>query len=73
LELAVETINLLLIINPDSAEEYRDRGLIYQQLEAYRAALADLTHYLELAPKANDAQLVRNMIGELTEINAKFN
>ena len=72
-ELAIETINLLLLINPDSAEEYRDRGLIYQQLEAFRASLADLTHYLELAPNASDAQLVRNMIGELKEINAKFN
>lgn len=72
-ELAIETINLLLLINPDSAEEYRDRGLIYQQLEAFRASLADLTHYLELAPNASDAQLVRNMISELKEINAKFN
>jgi regulator of sirC expression with transglutaminase-like and TPR domain len=73
LELAIETVNLLLLINPNSAEEYRDRGLIYQQLEAFRASLADLTHYLELAPKANDAQLVRNMISELREINAKLN
>jgi regulator of sirC expression with transglutaminase-like and TPR domain len=72
-ELAIEAINLLLLINPDSAEEYRDRGLIYQQLEAFRASLADLTRYLELAPNASDAQLVRNMIGELKEINAKFN
>ncbi len=72
-ELAIETINLLLLINPDSAEEYRDRGLIYHQLEAFRAALEDLTRYLELAPKASDAQLVHNMLTELKEINAKFN
>ncbi len=72
-ELAIEAIHLLLLINPDSAEEYRDRGLIYQQLEAFRASLEDLTRYLELAPEANDAQLVRNMIAELREINAKMN
>ncbi|MGB8338888.1 MAG: tetratricopeptide repeat protein [Burkholderiales bacterium] len=73
IELAIETIDLLLLINPDSAEEYRDRGLIYQQLEAFRASLEDLTRYLELAPNASDAQLVRNMVAELKEINAKFN
>jgi regulator of sirC expression with transglutaminase-like and TPR domain len=72
-ELAIEAINLLLLINPDSAEEYRDRGLIYQQLEAFRASLADLMRYLELAPNAGDAQLVRNMIAELREFNAKLN
>jgi regulator of sirC expression with transglutaminase-like and TPR domain len=73
LDLALEAINLLILINPEGAEEYRDRGLLYQQLEAFRASLADLTRYLELAPDANDAQLVRNMIGELREINAKLN
>jgi regulator of sirC expression with transglutaminase-like and TPR domain len=72
-ELAIETINLLLLIHPDSAEEFRDRGLIYHQLEAFRASLEDLTRYLELAPKASDAQLVRNMVAELKEINAKLN
>jgi regulator of sirC expression with transglutaminase-like and TPR domain len=72
-ELAIETINLILLINPDSAEEYRDRGLIYQQLEAFRASLEDMTRYLELAPHASDAQLVHNMLAELKEINAKFN
>ncbi len=73
LELAVEVINLLLLIDPDAAEEYRDRGLLYQQLEAYRAALADLTHYLELMPAASDAQLVHNMVKELSDINARLN
>lgn len=73
LEMAVETINLILLVNPESAEDYRDRGLIYQQLEAFRASLADLTRYLELAPDAGDAQLVRNLLGELREINARLN
>jgi regulator of sirC expression with transglutaminase-like and TPR domain len=73
IDLALETINLLLLIQPDTPHEYRDRGLLYQQVEAYRAALEDLTHYLELDPEADDAKLVAEMVRELQEINDKLN
>ena len=39
-------------------EEYRDRGLTHLQRRAFRAAVADLNHYLTLSPMADDRQLV---------------
>jgi regulator of sirC expression with transglutaminase-like and TPR domain len=73
IELAIETINLSLLIHPDASHEYRDRGLLYQQLEAYRAALEDLSHYLDMDPQADDAKLVGQMVRELKDINDKLN
>jgi regulator of sirC expression with transglutaminase-like and TPR domain len=55
-------MNRMLLIMPESAEELRDRGLIYAQLEAFRAAAADLQNYLRRVPDAADA----------TEIHAKL-
>ncbi len=51
---ALEILGLLLQANPNSAEEYRQRGLIHLQAEHMTAARADLARYLELAPDAPD-------------------
>ena len=55
----------LVILLPDSAEEIRDRGLIFAQLEYLRPALADMQHYLEKAPGAEDADDIRDHIATL--------
>ena len=55
----------LVILLPDSAEEVRDRGLIFAQLEYIRPALADLHHYLVEQPEAEDAAEVREHIALL--------
>ncbi len=51
----------------ESAIEYRDRGLLYQQLECTRAALLDLTRYLSLAPDHEGAEAIRKLVGVLRE------
>lgn len=61
---AVKVLDHLITANPDSAEEYKQRGLLSIGLKRYRQALADLTVYLRLAPaEAPD----RKTLGEQVE------
>jgi regulator of sirC expression with transglutaminase-like and TPR domain len=55
----------LVILLPDSAEEVRDRGLIFAQLEYVRPAIVDLHHYLSEMPGAEDATDIREHIATL--------
>lgn len=55
----------LVILLPDSAEELRDRGLIFAQLEYVRPAIADLHRYLTEMPGAEDAADIREHIATL--------
>jgi regulator of sirC expression with transglutaminase-like and TPR domain len=59
-------LNLLLAANPNSPEEYKQRGIIYLQMEQTRAAKADLERYLELAPDAPDRAAVKEQVASLT-------
>lgn len=59
--------NYLLTLHPTAAHEVRDRGLLLKDLDSYRGALRDLTHYLELAPNAPDADRVGDHIFELRQ------
>jgi len=63
----------LVILRPESAEERRDRGLIYAQLECPRAALDDLTAYLREQPDAPEADEIRRTIAVLREANGRLN
>src|SRR6185503_897384 len=55
---ALAAVDLLLVLHPDSADELRVRGLLYEHLECFGAALDDLRHYLTLAPGAPDAEAI---------------
>ena len=49
-------VDRLMVLDPASGEDIRDRGLIYLQLECFKQALEDLESYLRLAPHAEDAR-----------------
>ena len=70
---ALSTINRILQIQPDLPEEIRDRGQIYQSLECFRPAVADLSRYLVLAPTADDASDVQHRLVELQQRAASIN
>jgi regulator of sirC expression with transglutaminase-like and TPR domain len=53
-------VERLLILDPGSLSELRDRGLLYFRLECFSQALADLERYLRAAPDAKDAETVRD-------------
>jgi regulator of sirC expression with transglutaminase-like and TPR domain len=63
---ALEAVDLLLVLVPDSAGEVRLRGLLYEQLECAAAALSDFRRYLTLDPNAADADAIRERIERLT-------
>jgi regulator of sirC expression with transglutaminase-like and TPR domain len=52
-------LDRLLILEPDSAEDLRDRGTVFLKLECFQHALDDFQNYLRLVPDAEDAQAVR--------------
>jgi regulator of sirC expression with transglutaminase-like and TPR domain len=69
----LQVINRMITVVPDAHGELRDRGMLYQRMEAFRAALKDLNDYLERDPEAPDSDEVRSRIVELTALCARLN
>jgi regulator of sirC expression with transglutaminase-like and TPR domain len=55
----------ILLLAPDSPLELRDRGLLYEALECFGPALADLERFLVLAPEDESAAAVREQLPSL--------
>lgn len=62
---ALRVVELLLRADPESAEDLRDRGILYGALDCYGLAVADLETYLILAPGAPEAHALSARIAEL--------
>jgi regulator of sirC expression with transglutaminase-like and TPR domain len=62
----LSVVERLLVLDPASAEDIRDRGIIYLRLECFKQALEDLQRYLSLAPRAEDAAAIHEQITALT-------
>ena len=67
--LALAAVDLLLVLLPDSPDDLRTRGALYESLDCAAAALADFRRYLELAPTAPDADDVRERLTRLARTN----
>ncbi len=63
----LSVVEHLVLLDPASGEDIRDRGLIYLRLECFRQALEDLESYLRLAPHAKDAQAVKEQVAVLAK------
>ena len=70
---ALAATDRIISVMPDLAEEYRDRGMIYLNLECFRAALFDFQAYIEMLPAAADADTVRRKVIELQVSTARLN
>jgi len=70
---ALAAVDRIIIAMPNSAEEYRDRGMFYANLECFRAALFDLQAYLKMLPVAQDADVVREKVIELQAVASRLN
>jgi regulator of sirC expression with transglutaminase-like and TPR domain len=64
---ALDAIDLLLVLVPESADDVRMRGLLYAELQCFGAARDDLRRYLALAPAANDAERIRARLAALEQ------
>lgn len=73
LERALAVMHRMLLVVPESAEQLRDRGLLYHKLECFRPALSDLQNYLRRRPGAPDADEVHGKIVELRKACAHLN
>jgi regulator of sirC expression with transglutaminase-like and TPR domain len=62
----LSVVERLLVLDPASAQDIRDRGLIYLRLECFKQALEDLQRYLSLSPQAEDAEAIRDQIAALS-------
>lgn len=62
LERALRCADRLLTVDADLAMEYRERAKLYQALGYNKGVVADLTRYLKLAPNADDAQGVHQLL-----------
>ena len=69
----LDVLNRMLVVAPDSSAELRDRGILYQRLECYRAALQDLSDYMEREPEAPDFDEVRARLMEVSARCARLN
>lgn len=56
---ALGCFDRILLLDPTTPTERRDRGLLLERLDCIHAAIEDLTGYLELAPRAEDAAAIR--------------
>ncbi|MBX9631236.1 MAG: tetratricopeptide repeat protein [Burkholderiales bacterium] len=70
---ALAVLEWLVPLAPGDHEEVRDRGVVYQELECFRAALADFERYVALEPKAADAEAIRGRIVEMQKLAARLN
>jgi regulator of sirC expression with transglutaminase-like and TPR domain len=72
-ERALRSADRLLVIEPNVAEEVRDRGMLYLKVGHLAAAREDLKRYLAMQPKADDAEQVRETLitacSESTRLN----
>lgn len=62
---ALQIIAMILSLLPDSPDEIRDRGMVYQHIDYTQGALADLTHYLQLVPDSTERVLLESMLESL--------
>lgn len=65
LDCALEIMDWIVVADPGHANEIRDRGMVYQELECFRAAVSDFERYLELDPHSGDSDGIRNRVMEL--------
>lgn len=70
---ALTAVSRVLDLCPQAADDYRDRARLHEELECFRAALADFEMYLQLAPEADDASVVRDKIIELRGRASRLN
>jgi regulator of sirC expression with transglutaminase-like and TPR domain len=66
-------VDMMLMVQPEDVEQYRDRGLLNLQLRKFEAAAKDLDHYLKVVPDSEDKEEIEEHLRELKRIRAMMN
>jgi len=53
-----EMLQWILAVDPDARDELKERGLLYEVMGNSAFAVRDLERYLEVAPAAEDKEMV---------------
>lgn len=61
-QLALWATDRMLLLQPWSAKDMRDRGLLHFATENYSRAVSDLISYLTITPEAPDAGVIREQL-----------
>jgi regulator of sirC expression with transglutaminase-like and TPR domain len=64
---ALSIIERLLILEPGSVNDLRDRGAVFLKLECFGQALADFETFLRISPDSEDALAVKEQVVNLTK------
>lgn len=70
---ALLVADLILVIYPQSAEDLKQRGLLRYSMAMHSLAAEDLDAYLKVAPKASDAEEIRQMTISIRRMMALMN
>ncbi|HSD25761.1 MAG TPA: tetratricopeptide repeat protein [Vicinamibacteria bacterium] len=70
---ALRVVDLIVALQPGSAEDLRDRGVLYASLDCYGLAARDLESYLGLAPQAKDAEDLAARVAMLRQRAKRLN
>ena len=70
---ALSVVDRILILNPGTPSEIRDRGLLYMQTSLFSKALADLEFYLQRTHSPEDVSYIQAHIKTLRRVVASPN
>jgi regulator of sirC expression with transglutaminase-like and TPR domain len=62
---AIDCCDRILLLAPEIASEWRDRGTLWLKLQCTQPAISDFEHFLALAPNAEDAVQIAQQIAQL--------
>jgi regulator of sirC expression with transglutaminase-like and TPR domain len=66
-------VDMMLMVQPDDLEQYRDRGLLRLQLRQFESAARDLERYIKGRSDAADREAIAGHLKELRRIQAMMN
>lgn len=70
---AVQWVDMDIELRPDSPHNFRERGMLYIQMEEFGKAVADLERYARLAPASSDQPQVREQIQLIRKLLSHLN
>ena len=66
---ALRCVNMVLAVEPESAEDIRDKGILEERLQNSETALKYLNKYLEINPNAEDVDFILELIRSIKTKN----
>ena len=70
---AVQWVEMDIDLRPESPHNFRERGMLYVQMEEFGKALTDLEHYIRLVPASPDLPQVREQIQLIRKLLSHLN